>query len=128
LANVTPDPLDAFGQFVMENLRDTAIGYYDGLAEGHGKAPALQPLQADLQSMSVRERAIVRRSVISVIDDAIHDFLFKLQEQADFGHRIEVRVVGLNIENQGEGLHYEPFGPDGWRARFSRYGEPPETG
>jgi hypothetical protein len=57
-----------------------------------------------------------------------HDFLFKLQEQADFGHRIEVRVVGLNIENQGEGLHYEPFGPDGWRARFSRYGEPPETG
>jgi hypothetical protein len=56
LANVTPDPLDAFGQFVMENLRDTAIGYYDGLAEGHWKAPALQPLQADLQSMSVRER------------------------------------------------------------------------
>ena len=105
MSNSISDALDTFGQFLMENLRDKAIGYYDGLERGHWKAPSLQPLQADMQSLDVRERDILRRCVISVVDDAIHDFLFKLQEQADFEHRIEVRVDGLNIENQGEGYN-----------------------
>jgi hypothetical protein len=120
----TPDPLDMFGQFVMQNLRDRAISYYDNLARGHWKAPSLQALQADLGSLDEGQRDIVRRCVISAVDTAIHDFLFKLQEQADFEHTIEVKVNGINVEDRGEGLHYEPFGPDGWRARFSKYAEP----
>jgi hypothetical protein len=67
-----------------------------------------------------------QRCVVAALDHALHDFLFKLQEQADFEHAIEVRVHGENVENLGEGLHYELLGPDGWRARFSRYGEPSE--
>jgi hypothetical protein len=118
------EPLDIFGQFVMENLRDRAISYYDNLARGHWKAPSLQSLQAALLSLNEREREIVRRSIVSAVDHAIHDFLFKLQEQADFEHSIEVKVNGINVEDRGDGLHGEPFGPDGWMAKFSKYGEP----
>jgi hypothetical protein len=114
-------------KFLMENMRDKAIDYYDGLARGHWKGPALGKLQADLQSLNEQQRAMIRRCVISVVNVAIHDFLFKLQLQADFEYKIQVLVNGANIESLSDGLQGEPYGPNGWMARFSRHGEPPDS-
>ncbi len=118
--------LDKFGRFIMENLRDPALERYDGLARGHQKAPSLAQLQADLQSLSEEQRAIVRRCVVSAVDSAIHDFLFKLQEVADFEDDIQVLVDGKNVVRLSDGIHGELFGEDGWQARYSKFGKPNE--
>jgi hypothetical protein len=119
--------LDHFGVFLASHLRDRAIEGFDLLAKGQWKAPALQALQADLADLSPAQREIARRAVIECIDGAIHDLLFALQEQADFENRITVSVDGLDVVKASDGIHGEPYGEEGWYARFSKYGPHPET-
>ena len=118
------DPLDKFGTFLMRNLRDRAIDNYDRLAQGQWKAPKLQALQQDLAAMTEDQRRIVRDCVVNALDVGLHDFLFALQERADFENDIQVMVDGKNLAEISDGLQGELFGEDGWLARFSAYGEP----
>ncbi len=110
----------------MENLRDKAIENAELTLKGHWKAPALRPLQNELARLGSREREVVSRLVRAVVDSAIHDFLFALQEQSDAGGWPRVLVDGVDVATGSDGLHGEPFGGDGWQARYSRYGEAPE--
>jgi hypothetical protein len=117
------ETLDKLGRFLMSNLRDSGIDFIDGLAEGRWKAPVLLPLQADVVALPEETRRLMRRAFVAGIDGAIHDFLFKLTETADFEQDIQLVVDGRDVVPLSDGLHGEPFGEDGWQARFSRYGE-----
>ena len=121
------ESLDTFGKFLMEHLRDRAIDYYDGLASGHWKAPSLAQLQTDLQLLDERQRSIARRCVVSAVDHALHDFLFALQERADFENDIQIFVDGANIAQLSDGLQFALFTDEGWPARFSKFGESPDV-
>ena len=118
--------LDKFGQFVMENLRDRCIDDFEMLSAARWNAPRVQGLQAALAAFSTEQTAVVRRCVVACIDSAIRDFLFKLQERADFENDIQVFVDGKNVVGLGDGIHGESFGPDGWQATFSRFGQGPD--
>src|SRR5262245_16634065 len=115
--------LDLFGSFLMKNLRDRGIDHLDGLLVGHWKAPALEKLQGGLQRMTEAERALVRRAFVTSLGDAIHDFLFALQEESDSGGPIRIHVDGTDVASLSDGLHGEIFSEDGWYARFSAHGE-----
>ena len=117
-------PLDRFGRFLMENLRDRCIDHFDVLAQGKWRSPNLEALQAEVAGMGAKEREVIRRCIVAALDGAIHDFCFKLQELADFENDIQVLVAGENIVPFSHGIHGELFGDDGWRARFSKHGEP----
>ena len=119
------DPLSKLGELIMLRLRDRAIDYADGLTRGHWKAPALESVQATLELRDRRQRAAVTRCVTESIDAAIHDFLFALQERADFEADIQVLVDGKDVVGLSDGIHAEPCGPGGWRARFSAH--PPKV-
>jgi len=121
---VTEDasPLDKFGRFLMENLRDRCLEHFELLAEGKWRAPSLQTLQAEVASLDERQREVARKCIIAGVDSAIHDFLFKLQERSDFENDIHMVVDGENIVPLSDGIHGEPYGDDGWQARFSKYG------
>lgn len=116
------DALDAFGRFVMENLRDKAISTAELTLAGHWKAPSLQKLQSELAGLTAEQQ----RLVIRVVDSATHDFLFALQEANDDDQSVQVLVHGENVAEQSDGLHGEPYSGEGWQARFSKYGEAPE--
>jgi hypothetical protein len=119
-------PLDAFGRFLMANLRDEALEYYDLLARGHWRAPELARLQDDLGALTARQRAILRHGVVATVDHAIHHFLLSLLEQDD-GDTIRVVVGGADVAALSADLDGELYTADGWLARYSRFGEPPET-
>ena len=120
---MTHPSVDKFGELIITRLRDNAIEQYDGLAQSHWKAPALQQLQADLASLTDEQRAIVRRSVISAVDAGMHGFLFGLVEAHDGELGIEVFVDGENVVELSDGLHGEQFTDDGWIAKFGAYSE-----
>ena len=117
---------DEFGAFLMRNLRDPAIDHADALLSSHWKAPGLQSLQADLAKLTPEQKAVVRRCVLSSIDAGIHDFLFALGEEQEADARIAVIVDGQDIAQQSDGLHGELFAEEGWFARFSTHGVPPD--
>jgi len=118
--------LDKFGEFVVANLRDAAIDHADSLLVGHWKAPGLQALQAELRRLTDEQRALVRRCVIDAVDSSLHDFLFALQEEHDTEAGIAVFVDSGPVAAESDGLHAEPFGDEGWFARFSKHGPHPD--
>ncbi len=122
------EPLDEFGRVLMEHLRDKAIGFYDILAQGQWKAPALQELQSELGQLDEQQRTIIRRCVMLSVDNALHDFLFRIQEDTDCSDegRIQIVVNSVNIATLSDGLHGELFGESGWMSKYSAYGEEPE--
>ena len=120
-------PLDAFGRFLMANLRDEALEYYDLLARGHWRALELAHLQDDLGALTARQRAILRHGVVATVDHAIHHFLLSLLEQDDDAGAIRVVAHGADVAALSEDLDGELYTADGWLARYSRFGEPAET-
>ena len=119
-------PLDVFGRMVMEHLRDSGIRSFDDFAAGKCRAPKNQKLQQDLRALGDEGVAVARRAFVKCLDGAIHDFLFKLQEQADFENDVQIVVRGVNVVEASDGIHGEPYGRSGWQARFSRYGAAPD--
>ena len=117
------EALDKLGRFLMDALRDSGIDFVEGLSAGRWKAPALQALQGEVLALPEETRQVIRRCFVAGIDGAIHDFLFKLAERADFEQDIRLLVDGRDVVPMSDGLQGELFGPEGWRARFSRYGE-----
>jgi hypothetical protein len=117
---------DHFGEFLMIRLRDSVIDKADSLMAAYWKAPGLQSLQNDLLKLSPEVRAVIRRVVVTAVDDGLHDFLFALGEEYDSGGRIAVLVDGQNVAAQSDGLHGEPYSDEGWFARFSKHGAHPE--
>ena len=123
---ISLDPLSEFGRVVIVKLRDRGIDHLDKLLAGKAKAPAFRKLQGELKSLDQEQRALLRRAFVTSLDSALHDFLFALQEQNDSGGRVAVLVDGSRIAEASDGLHGELFTEDGWFARCSRHGEPPE--
>ncbi len=119
----TENQLDKFGKFLVENLRDKGIRNAERLLKDEFKAPALLNLQADLSELSEDQKELVKKTVIISIDAAIHDFLFALQEKADFENDIQILVDGQNIVDLSDGIHGEAYSDEGWYAKYSKYPE-----
>ncbi len=119
----TENQLDKFGKFLVEHLRDKGIRKAEGLLIDEYKAPALLNLQADLYELSENQKELVKKTVTICIDSAIHDFLFALQEKADFENDIQIMVDGQNIVELSDGIHGEAYSDEGWYAKYSKYPE-----
>jgi hypothetical protein len=120
------EDLNKVGELLMRSLRDKAIEHFDGVASGKWKAPALAQLQHDVASLSADQKAVVRRCVMDAIDSGIHDLLFKLEEEGHSGGKLELQIGGKSIADMSDGLPGEPYGRNGWQAKFSRFGERPD--
>lgn len=103
----------------MENLRDKSIDFAKKLVNGEWQAPSLSEIQEKLSRFSDEEKKLILICVIGSIDNGIHDFLFALQEQS----KIKVLCDESDIEKLSDGLHGEIFTEEGWRDKFSEYGE-----
>jgi len=115
------DPLDKFGEFVITKLRDRAIEQHLRMQEGHWKSPAIQELQREVVALSPEQKELLRHVVVDVVDTALHDLLFAIQEAHDTDAGIEVTVDGENVAEVSGMLQGEHLGEDGWITKFSRY-------
>jgi hypothetical protein len=118
----TPE-VDKFGQLLVTKLRDAALDFFGGLARGHWKSPSTRQLQADIAELSSEQRELVRRCVLACVDRGIHDFLFALSESHDCNGGISLVLDGRDIASLSDGLHGEPYGEDGWVAKFGKHPE-----
>ena len=119
------DALDFFGRFIAQHLRDSALQHLDVISTGNFEGSRRGKLQRELMRLTPEQRVLVGRVVLECVDSGIHDFLFKLQEQADFENQIQVTVLCQDLNAISDGLQGEPFCDRGWFARFSRYGTSP---
>jgi hypothetical protein len=120
-------PLDKFGKFFVENLRDKALEHLEFMFVGWWKAPELQPLQGKLVNLSPDMKIMVREVVEKTLTTAMHDLLFAFQESHDGKTGIEIVIDGKSAGELSDGLHGELFGEDGWIVRYSKFPSKDET-
>ena len=119
----TNNPLDKFGKFIVENMRDKGIEFYENLAQGLWKAPSLKLLQEELKQFDEEQLSIIRQCIVSSIDNSVHDFLFALQESSDMNNDVQIVIDGHNIGELSDGLQGELYTEDGWYSKYSDFGE-----
>jgi len=117
------NPLDKFGKFIVENMRDKGIKFYENLAQGLWKAPSLKLLQEELKQFDEEQLSIIRQCIVSSIDNSVHDFLFALQESSDMNNDVQIVIDGHNIGELSDGLQGELYTEDGWYSKYSGFGE-----
>lgn len=117
------DPLNKFGKFIVENMRDKGIEFYDKLAQDLWKAPSLKLLQEDLKQFNEEQLLIIRQCIVASIDNSVHDFLFALQESSDMNKDVQVVVDGHDVGKLSDGLQGELYTKDGWYSKYSSFGE-----
>ena len=113
--------LDNFGNFLIKNMRDNAIDFFDKLMEGHYKATTLQKIHQELSQFTPEQKNIIRKSFVAGIDTSIHDFLFTLEEIHETTDDIQILVDGKNVVELSNELHKELLTKNGWFSRFSQY-------
>lgn len=118
--------LDALGKFFMDRYMDRGIADLDDLCAGRWKAPGRAQLQADIAALDENAKDVLRHTVLVVLDTALHDLLFGFQEEYDRGGRISLRIDGEEAAALSDGLQGEPYGDNGWRAKFSKHGSRPD--
>ena len=64
---------------------------------------------------------MLREMVVDLVDTAVHDLLFAIQDPHDREPGIEVLVDGENVAAASDGLQGEPLGEGGWIERFSKF-------
>lgn len=119
--------LDALGKFFMDRYLDRGIDDLDGLCAGRWTAPGRARLQADIAALDESAKDVLRRTVLVVLDAALHDLLFGFQEEHDRGGLISLRVDGEEAAALSDGLQGGPYGDNGWRVKFSRHGQRPDS-
>jgi hypothetical protein len=112
-------PLDKFGKFFVQNLRDRMLRDLEALLRGDKKAS--EKLQSQLSGFTDKQNQVLRDMVEELITTGMHDLLFAIQEDADAGGAVKVLVEGQEVAKLSDGLHGEIFGDNGWIVRFSRY-------
>jgi hypothetical protein len=120
-ATETMPPLDRFGKFVIEYLRDAPLDRLEQLLAGEMKSPDLQQLQQGLRDLDQETVALVRKCVEVILNAALHGFLFALAENNDRKGDVVVMAEGVNVATKSDGLQGEPYGNRGWIAKLSRH-------
>lgn len=113
----TLPPVEKFGKFIVENLRDKGIDFAEGLLKGHWKSPELIEMQNEIANFNSLQKIVFIKAITATIDGAMHDFLFALQEIND----IKILVDGQNIVEISDGIHGEAYSDEGWFAKYSNH-------
>ena len=117
------EPLEKFGQFITEKLRDNQFRFAEDVLAGKYKSQRLIDLHEQLLLLNEKQKSIALNFVKTVVDTGIHDFLFAIVERADFEGDLNILVDGEDVVQLSDGIHGEAYGEDGWNAKFSKYGD-----
>lgn len=120
---IDKDILDQAGKRIVIFVRDNALIACDQLVNGTAKAPSYRELVNRLRQASPECRDLVRSVATEMVDTVLHNFLWMFE-----GGKPTLQIVlrtpdgeTVDLAELTDGLGAEPFGPQGWIARFSEY-------
>ena len=112
--------LDSFAELLIER-HDEVIERVELAACEHSRVPkGYEALQAELASLDLRAREIVRKCVVMTANDVLASALYTIFESADNGDW-NITVNGKPLSDLTPGLHAELVSEDGWLRRFSKH-------
>ena len=108
--------LDFFGELLMNRVRDEAIYDWERIIEGQTKAKESIEIH---NSLSDKEKDLIRRLVPKVVDTKLHHLLWTLEQDDSLELLVNDGTKKENIAEISDGLTGELYTEDGWIYRFS---------
>jgi hypothetical protein len=115
------ESLDYFGQFLIKNYRDKALKTLEIAIANKWKNKSYKDFQKFLQSLTEQQQKVLFDGFQLMLDGALHDLLFNIQEENHFISRIKILVDGYDAIQISDGIHGEQFGENGWIEKYSQY-------
>lgn len=116
--------VDRFGQYLVQHVHDAAIEEFDRTASGHWKTDRHQYLYNILSQLTPEQKAVVRECVMRAAGVSLCQLADALTVSFDLSDGIAVMVDGVNVAEEAEkneSLKYEPYGLNGWVAKYSKH-------
>jgi hypothetical protein len=113
--------LNRFGQTLMRRVRDASIEHWDSVVQGRMRGPDNQRVATAVAAFTPEQRLLVEWLIVRIVDVTIHSLLSTIEE--DESIKVQQCVAGgdcANIAEISDGLGGEPYGDEGWIARFSQ--------
>src|SRR4051812_1454313 len=107
-------PLDKFGKFLIQNLRDKALDYHALVQKGHWNDEETKMVQKAITALDTKTKKLISDCVADALATGMHDFLFALQEAHDNEEGIGVVVDRTDVAEVSDGLNGELYGDNGW--------------
>ena len=113
--------LDQFGALLVREVRDSTVRVHSLIMDGKMNSKENLELHQLVASESSEKREIAERYVRNAVDNAIHNFLWMIEQYEEFDliYRDGDKVISLR--DISDGLCGEPLTEEGWIARFSKY-------
>lgn len=113
--------LNDFGKSLISKVRD---GAYEDLLitiDGGFKSESTKKLSKDLSLFSPEQLEIVKKIVLSSIDDTLHHFLWKIEQSDKFDIVAKEQNETFSLKEESDGLCGELYTQEGWIEQFSKY-------
>jgi hypothetical protein len=111
--------LEDFGQVLIREVRDRAIReLFDrlkGSSDGTLSDESLRQLSSNADAAAIQD------IIITAVDGVIAGLLLFL-DKSYMHSKFELFSPGGNsVAGMSDGIHTEPFGPNGWNRKYSEY-------
>jgi len=119
------DKLDFLGEKIMKLCRDPSIRVIQRMLSGEMKGRTAEAVRQELGSLdsAVLERLL--RIVPAMVDHVLHNFLWMLEQTPEIDIIVSFDGDEMRASDQSDGLDGEPYGEEGWIARYSQFGRFP---
>jgi len=112
---------DCFGEVFIRQVRDRTITEWEKIIDGRMKGVTAKKVRDEINVANSEVSKILIRMVPRIVDTAIHNVLWSLEQEQSVNLFVEKDGEGpANIRDESDGLAGELYGENGWIARFSQ--------
>lgn len=113
--------LSTFGQWLTNEVRDSAIAHWHKMLGGQMGGAKAEELQRLLAGVGDNERKVLQGLVPRIVDTTLHYLLAGLEEPSAIMLGVETTTGDVvKLRDASDGLAGELHGKNGWIAKFSK--------
>lgn len=115
------EPLDRFGELLIQRVRDEAITDWQMLIRGDMKGVRADRLRQRLAAIDRAARDTLLSLLPDIVDTVLHHLLWTLEQNTELTVGIQMHEDFFpNVSQMSDGLPGELYTDKGWIARFSK--------
>ncbi|MEL6699348.1 MAG: hypothetical protein AAFP89_24135 [Bacteroidota bacterium] len=113
--------LEAFGQALIQQVRDYALDDYLQIKSGDMKSAPARELFRLIAGMRAEDKETLDRVVENIINRTVHHVLFMFEQSEDFTIVSKENISSsIDLVEQSDGLSGELYGETGWFSKYSQ--------
>lgn len=107
--------LETFGQIFIKNVRDRVISDIDMVLEGKYLDDEDLAMSNRFKQLDTISKDFINSLIPNIVDSCLFDFLDMIEQNEE----IELKINGINLAEESDGLAGELYTEDGWIQKYT---------